>query len=351
MPPARLTDQASSAPPAKGAARKFSGTDKVAMILLILGDKYGAPVWQTLDDDEIRSISQSMSKLGTIEAEDIERVIFEFISKTSSGGALTGDYDSTEILLSKLLPKDRASAIMEEIRGPSGRNMWQKLSNIQDAVLANYLKNEYPQTVAVILSRIKTDHAARVLAIMPDDFALDVINRMLRLENVQKDVLDRIEETLRSEFIGNLSTSHRRDAHELMAEVFNSFDRQTESRFLTALDDKNRESAGKIRQLMFTFDDLVKLDPGSIQTLLRGTDKEILAIALKGASESVRDFFFGNMSSRAAKNLTDEIGGLGPLRLKQIDDAQSKMVQTAKDLASKGEITITKNRAEDELVY
>jgi flagellar motor switch protein FliG len=333
------------------APRKVTGIDKAAMVLLVLGDRYGAPIWAALDDDEIRMVSQAMSQLGNIDAQDVERILGEFIGKMSVGGAITGDLDRTEILLGKLLPKDRAALIMEEIRGPGGRNMWQKLSNIQDQVLANFLKNEYPQTVAVILSKIRTDHAARVLGILPDDFALDVVMRMLKMEAVQKDVLDRIEETLRSEFIGNLSLTHRRDAHEMMAEVFNSFDRQTEMRFLTALDEKNRESSGRIRALMFTFDDLVKLDPQSIQVLLRNTDKEIMAIALKGASEPVRNFFLGNMSTRAAKNLTDDMGGLGPLRLKQIDDAQSKMVAAAKDLAAKGEIVITKNRAEDELVY
>jgi flagellar motor switch protein FliG len=331
--------------------RKLTGPEKVAIVLLVLGERYGAPIWQALDDDEIRTISLAMSQLGAIDSDDVERVIAEFMSKMSAGGAVTGDFDRTEILLSKLLPKDRAAAIMEEIRGPAGRNMWQKLSNIQDQVLANYLKNEYPQTVAVILSKIKTDHAARVLAILPEEFALDVVGRMLRMEAVQKDVLDRIEETLKTEFIGNLSLTHRRDAHELMAEVFNSFDRQTELRFLTALDEKNRDSAARIRALMFTFDDLVKLDPGSIQMLLRSTEKDVLAVALKGASEAVRDFFLSNMSSRASKNLADEMGAMGPLRLKQIDEAQTKMVQTAKDLAAKGEIIISKNRAEDELVY
>ncbi len=351
MPPVPRLPEGNDAGGAKGGPRKLSGVDKAAIMLLVLGDRYGAPIWSSLEDDEIRMVSQSMSQLGTLEAGDVERIIGEFISKMSVGGALTGDLDRTEILLSKLLPKDRAALIMEEIRGPGGRNMWQKLSNIQDQVLANFLKNEYPQTVAVILSKIRTDHAARVLGILPDDFALDVVLRMLKMEAVQKDVLDRIEETLRSEFIGNLSLTHRRDAHEMMAEVFNSFDRQTEMRFLTALDEKNRDSAGRIRALMFTFDDLVKLDPQSIQILLRNTDKEVLAVALKGASEPVRNFFLGNMSTRAAKNLSEDMGGLGPLRLKQIDDAQSKMVAVAKDLAAKGEIVITKNRAEDELVY
>jgi flagellar motor switch protein FliG len=331
--------------------KPMSGAEKAAIIMLVLGEKHGAKVWPLLDDDEIRTISLAMSQLGSIDANVVETLLNDFVSKMSASGAVTGDFDRTESLLAKLLPKERAEGIMSEIRGPAGRNMWQKLSNVQDAVLANYLKNEYPQTVAVILSKIKPDQAARVLGILPDDFAMDVVQRMLKMEAVSKDVLERIEETLKSEFISNLSMSSRRDSHEQMAEIFNAFDRQTETRFLGSLDERSRDSAQRIRSLMFTFDDLLKLDPASVQTLLRGVDKDTLAMALKGASENARVFFLGNMSSRAAKNLEDEMGGLGPVRLKEVDDAQQKMVLMTKDLAAKGDIMISKNRAEDELVY
>jgi flagellar motor switch protein FliG len=344
-------EQARQSAAALKAPRALKGPEKAAIVLLTLGEKYGAPVWGLLDDDEIRTISLAMSQLGSIDADMVEQLLMEFVSKMSLSGAVTGDFDRTEGLLAKLLPKDRADAIMGEIRGPAGRNMWQKLSNVQDQVLASYLKNEYPQTVAVILSKIKPDHAARVLGILPDDFAVDVVQRMLRMEAVSKEVLERIEETLKAEFISNLSISSRRDSHEQMAEIFNSFDRQTETRFLSALDERSRDSAARIRSLMFTFDDLVKLDPASIQTLLRNVEKDVLAIALKGASEPVRNFFLGNMSTRAAKNLQDEMDSLGPVRLKDVDDGQTKMVNIAKDLANKGDIMISKNRAEDELIY
>jgi flagellar motor switch protein FliG len=240
---------------------------------------------------------------------------------------------------------------MEEIRGPAGRNMWEKLSNVQEQVLANYLKNEYPQTVAVILSKLRPEHAARVLSILPEELALDVVARMLKMEAVQKEVIERVENTLRTEFMSNLSQTRRRDAHEVMAEIFNNFDRQTETRFMTALEEANRESAERIKNLMFTFDDLVKLDNGSAQTLMRHVDKDKLGVALKGASEAVRQFFLSNMSARAGKMLIDDMGALGPVRLRDVDEAQALLVNLAKDLAAKGEIMITKSRADEELVY
>jgi len=337
--------------PTAGSTRALSGPERAAVLMLALGDQHGENVWKLLDDDELRTLSVTMSSLGTVEAEAVEALLLEFVGLLSASGALLGNYDATERLLQKYLPPDRVSNIMEEIRGPAGRNMWEKLSNVQEQVLANYLKNEYPQTVAVVLSKLKPEHAARVLAILPEETALDVVMRMLRMEAVQKDVLERVESTLRTEFMSNLSQTRRRDAHEVMAEIFNNFDRQTETRFLTTLEEQNRESAERIKQLMFTFDDLVKLDTGSAQTLMRHVDKDKLGIALKGATDAVRQFFLGNMSTRAAKMLVDEMKAIGPVRLRDVDEAQALLVNLAKDLAAKGEIMISKNRADEELVY
>src|SRR6202166_2377428 len=289
----------------KGA--KLSGPKRAAILMLALGEQYGGKVWSLLDDDEGRELSIHMSTLGTVEADVVEDLLLEFVSRMSESGALMGTFDATERLLQQYLPGDRVNGIMEEIRGPAGRNMWEKLSNVQEEVLANYLKNEYPQTTAVVLSKLKPEHAARVLAILPEDMALDVVNRMLRMEAVQKEVIERVEQTLRVEFMSNLSQTRRRDAHEVMAEIFNNFDRQTETRFMTSLEDDNRESAERIKALMFTFDDLVRLDTGSAPTLMRHIDKDKLAVALKSANEDVRGFFLSNMSSRAGKMLLDDI--------------------------------------------
>jgi len=334
-----------------GPARQLRGPERAAVLMLALGEQHGEKVWKLLDDDELRQLSIVMSTLGTVEAEAVESLMIEFVGRLSASGALLGNFDATERLLVQYLPSDRVSNIMEEIRGPAGRNMWEKLSNVQEQVLANYLKNEYPQTVAVVISKIKPEHAARVLAILPEDMALDVVNRMLRMEAIQKEVIERVEQTLRTEFMSNLSQTRRRDAHEVMAEIFNNFDRQTETRFITSLEEENRESAERIKALMFTFDDLVKLDAASAQTLMRHVDKDKLGVALKSANEEVRGFFLGNMSSRAGKMLLDDMAALGPVRLRDVDEAQALLVNLAKDLAAKGEIMLTKNRADDELVY
>ena len=329
----------------------MTGPQRAAVILLVLGEEHGRAIWEEFDDEEIRIITRAMAELGTVDSDQVEKLMLDFVGRLSSAGAITGSFDRTISLLEKILPTDQVALIMEEIRGPAGRNMWQKLGNIDAVVLANFLKNEYPQTIAVILSRIRPDHSANVLRNLPNELSIEVVSRMLRMESVQKEALDHIENTLRTEFVSTLTQTRRRDPHEMMAEIFNGFDRQTEMRFLAALDATNQESAERIRALMFTFEDLGKLDSAGLQTLMRQVDKDVLARALKGANEDMRAFFLGAMSQRAAKNLQDDMQGLGPLRLKEVDEAQMKMVTLAKDLAEKGEIIISKGNAEDELVY
>lgn len=331
--------------------RGLTGPEKAAVLMLSLGEEHAARLFVFMDEEEIKELSQTMANLGTISASLVERLCVEFAEQISSTGSLTGTFDSTERLLMKVMDREKVDSIMEEIRGPAGRTMWEKLANVNETVLANYLKNEYPQTVAVVLSKVKSDHAARVLGLLPESFAMEVVMRMLRMEAVQKDVLDDVERTLRTEFMSNLAKTNRRDAHEMMAEIFNNLDRQTESKFIAALEERNRDSAERIKALMFTFEDLNRLDPSGVQTLLRAVEKDKLATALKGASQVLQDLFFSNMSERAGKIMREDMAAMGPVRLKDVDDAQIYMVTLAKDLAGKGEIIIAEGKGDDELVY
>lgn len=331
--------------------RSLTGSQKAALLLMSVGEQSASKLITMMHDDEIREISQTMSNLGTVSATVVERLFVEFADSISSTGTLTGTFESTERLLMKVMDKTKVDQIMEEIRGPAGRTMWDKLSNVNESVLANYLKNEYPQTVAVVLSKIKPDHASRVVALLPEAFAMEVIMRMLRMEAIQKDVIDDVERTLRNEFLSNLARASKRDAHELIAEIFNNLDRSTEQRFITALEERNRDSAEKVKSLMFTFEDLGKLDPGGVQTLMRGVDKAKLPVALKGASETLRDLFLSNMSERASKMLREDMAAMGPVRLKDVEEAQMSMVNLAKELAAKGELILADSKGEDELIY
>ncbi|MBW6398559.1 flagellar motor switch protein FliG [Roseomonas sp. HJA6] len=328
----------------------LSGAQKAATFMLAIGEDHAARLFSKMHEDEIRDISQAMAGLGMVPASAVEDLCREFADNLGQTGALVGSWETTERMLLKTLPRERVAQIMEEIRGPAGRTMWDKLGNVNEAVLANYLKNEYPQTVAVVLTKVKADHAARVLSLLPEGFSMEVIMRMLRMETVQKEALDGVEKTLKAEFMSNLARAQRRDAHEMMAEIFNNLDRQSETRILAALEERNRDAAERIRGLMFTFDDLARLDSAGVQVLMRAVPREQLTLALKGASETLRDLFLKNMSERASKMLKDDLANLGPVKLRDVDDAQGAIVLQAKDLAAQGQIQLQDGR-EDEMVY
>ena len=329
---------------------KMTGPQKAATFMLAVGEEHASKLFAMMHEDEIRDISQAMASLGTVPATAVEDLAREFTESIGQTGNLVGTWETTERMLLRTLPRERVSQIMEEIRGPAGRTMWDKLGNVNEAVLANYLKNEYPQTVAVDLTKVKSEHAARVLSMLPESFAMEVVMRMLRMESVQKEALEGVEKTLKAEFMSNLARAQRRDAHEMMAEIFNNLDRQSESRILAALEERNRDAAERIRALMFTFDDLVRLDGMGVQVLIRNVPKEQLLLALKGASENLRDLFFKNMSERAGKMFKEDLANLGPVRLREVDEAQAAVVVMAKDLAAQGQITLQEGR-EDEMVY
>ncbi len=331
--------------------RTLTGPEKAAIFLLALGEDYTAKVFEHMDDDEIMEISQTMANLGKVSANVVERLFIDFSEQMSSTNSLVGTMDSTERLLTRVMGKEKVDTIMEEIRGPAGRTMWEKLGNVNEEILANFLQKEYPQTVAVVMSKIQTDHAARVLALLPQNFALEVIHRMLRMEAVQKEVLEDVEKTLRSEFMSNLARTARRDSHELMADIFNNLERSVETKFMEELEKSAPESAEKIRSLMFTFEDLLKLDPSAIQTLIRAVDKDKLPAALKGATETLRDLFFSNMSERAAKIMKEDMAAMGPVRLKDVEESQQYIVSVTKELEGRGEIVISSGGEEDELIY
>ena len=329
---------------------KLTGGDKAAIMMLAVGEDYAAKVFAMLEDEEIRDLSQSMATLGSVDARTVERLFVEFANQISSGGSVRGTAAATQKLLLKVLPPEAVEAIMQDISGPSGRTVWEKLGNVNDTVLANFLKNEYPQTVAVVLSRIKADQSSRVIGLLPEALSRDVVVRMLKMETVSREVLDDVEQTLKTEFMANLGKSLKRDPHENMAEILNNMDRANLNRIMSTIEELVPDSAEKVKSLMFTFEDMKKLTTADIQVVLRSVDKDALAIALKGASEEQRTQFFQAMSERAVKLLRDEIDGMGPVRVKDVYEAQQRIVNTTKDLITNGQIELAEEGEGNELI-
>ncbi len=200
-------------------------------------------------------------------------------------------------------------------------------------------------------TKLTSEHAARVVAALPEGLSVDVIMRMLRMDPVQKEMLHEVEQTLKSEFMYNVSRSNRRDPHESMAEMFNGLDRSTEETLLNALDERAPDSTERIRALMFTFDHLANLLPASVGVIVRNADKRELALALKGSSEQMKQLFFASMTDRAAKLMREEMSAMGPVRSRDCEEAQSALVRLAKSLADQGQIVLIDPKNDSDLIY
>jgi flagellar motor switch protein FliG len=330
---------------------KLNGYQKAAILLLSIDEESAAKVFSIMGEEEIKGISFAMSNLGTVKQDTIDRLLFEFNTDISSAVSFIGNIETTEKLLEKVLGKDKVSQILEEISGPAGKNTWDKLKNVSEDILASYLKNEYPQTIAFIISKMNPAYGAKLLSTLPEELSFNVITRVLNMESVKKEVTDSVERVLRLEFISTLSRSQKNDTNQMLAEIFNNFDRANEAKFMGMLERKVPEAAEKIKSLMFTFDDIAKVSAPSIQNILRVIDKSKLAVALKGAKDEVKSLFISNMSQRAAQILEEDMQSMGPIRVKDVDEAQAAIILVVKDLINNGEVVISSGEDGDEFIY
>lgn len=319
---------------------QLTGIEKVAILLLTIPEESATGLFALMTDDEIKEISYAMSNLGHITPQLIDELLRSFNDEILGNTVFLGNLQTTERLLTKVLDKERAQSLIEEIKGPQGKNTWEKLGSVNEELLALYLHNEHPQTAALVISKISPEHAAKVLGNMDDQFAFDVLKRLLNIGSVKKEILERVEKILRAEFISSIGRTMKHDSFEMLADIFHNFDRTSESKYMGMLETTIPDAAQKIKDLMFTFDDMIKVDSKGLQIVLRNVDKHKLTIALKGASEAVRDAFLSNMSERAARIMLEEIESLGPTRVKEVDEAQAEIIRSVKDLIDKGEVAL-----------
>lgn len=313
----------------------------IGILFMALDEGRRQSLIQHLDDDEIRYISRIVANLGKISPDQVDRVIHRFNTELGNvPGALVGTAETTERMLRRLLPESKVSEIMDEICGPQGRTMWEKLANISPEVLATYLRTELAQTAAVVLAKLPAPHAARVLALLPDASADEIVLRMVRMDSIQKHVLTDIETTLQHEFINNMARSYDRDSSQIVAEILNRTDKTLLARLMSQIEAREPQTASRIRRIMFTFDDLVRVDPSTFGALVADCPADKLQVALSGASDKLKDLFLGSMSERAANMLRDEIETMPPQRRKTVEDAQGEIITIAKRLADEGRIFI-----------
>jgi flagellar motor switch protein FliG len=320
---------------------KLTGAQKAALIILSIPEEVSLKMLSMMNEEEIRQISINMSDLGWVSSEVIQDVASQFDEEVSKSSVLFGNLQNAEQLLEKAVGKDRASELISEVRGSSSsKTAWEKLGKVSEDMLANYLRNEHPQITALVLSKMPAENSAKILSIFDESLSFDIINRMLNITSIKKETLDKVEKILKSEFIITLGRTLKQDSFEMMAEVFNCFDRSTELKFMKLLEGYIPDAAEKIKNLMFTFEDFIRLDTRAIRSILMSVDKVKLIVALRGAKDDVKNLFLSSMSNRAANIIKEEIEALGPVRVKEVDEAQSFIVAVAKSLMVKGEIDL-----------
>ncbi|MGR3756503.1 MAG: flagellar motor switch protein FliG [Tranquillimonas sp.] len=314
--------------------RRLKGPEKAAILFLCLGEKRGSELMRNLDERDIQRITRAMTGLGVIPVNRVEEVMGEFSEAVRGGGGVVGSYAAAENLLKNFLPDGQVAEIMKEVRGPlRERDLWNRFSNLNEAVIANYLKGEHAQTAAAILSNVRPDVAARVLPLLGDEKMREITERMITMEAVPVHMMRHIEETIQADIMNEASQPTSTEVQQRMADLFNRLDQDAFESIAEVLEDRLPEAFASIKQKMFTFDDLMKLDPQSLAQVMRGADGSILPLALRGAKKEIRDYFLAALPARSREMLLDEMNTMGPVRGRDVRTAQSALVDTAKELA------------------
>ena len=333
---------------AAAVGRSYNGVERAAIILLSLNDDVAAEVLKVFDPEEVTQLSIAMVKLKALSLSSIDSVIDLFLESMKSQAFVTGGLEQAERLLLKVFSQDQVNSILAEVSNVTGDDIWRKLANVDRGLLVAYLKGEHPQTTALILSQLGPELGARLLRSFERSVASDVIDRMLRLQPVQSEGLNRVEEALRVEFLDANTKRRRQDRHSRMAEIFNNFDSRTEAELMEGLGRANPEAAEKVQHLMFTLKDLLRMDAASIQTIIQTADRDILSRALRMADEPIKLLFFANMSARAVKRLEDDWGGTPTPSRADTENSHVALLKSVKELLAKGEIRSGREREDDD---
>lgn len=322
--------------------QRLTGAERAAVLFLGLPQEHITKLMDLLNEDEIRTLSRTMSSLGKVPPAMVEAVYAEFADSLNTGGSVIGSHQTTERLLrSVLIGRDElVDSIIQEISGPPKSNTWERVTTVEAKALAEYLGREHPQVAAVVLSQLFADYAAQVLSQLPQDKAADIMIRLLEVPNVNREIMDDIERALRNDLGMDLAHDRRKDPHSNMADLIGRVNSDTEARLMSSLETVSPEHAAKVRKFMFTFADLVKISQSSIQALLQECDKSRLAVALKLSDDATRQKFLQNMSERQAKMFREELEGGGPPKKPEVEEAQKEIVLLAKALSAAGLLSL-----------
>jgi len=325
---------------------EFSESDrKAAVLLMALGEEASTQVFKSLNPKDVLKLGTIMSKLGNVDKDEVRASLSDFLSITKSQTSLGMDNeDMLRRTLNEALGEDVAGGIIDKILLGQNTKGLETLKWIGSRSVAEVVKNEHPQTIAIVLDYLDAKEAAEVLALLPERLQHDIVMRIACLETIHPGALNELNKMLEEQLSGNASIkSTVAGGKKNAAEILNFVDTIMEKRIIEKMDEMDSDVTENIKDLMFVFDDLKFIEDKAMQVIMRGADMKEVTIALKGADDAIQDKFFKNMSRRAAEGLRDDIENSGTLRLTDIEEAQKSILSVARDLEEKGEIYLGKS--------
>ncbi|BDQ36893.1 flagellar motor switch protein FliG [Pseudodesulfovibrio nedwellii] len=322
----------------------FSGPQKTAIVLLALGEKFTAEVFKKMERNEIAAVSKAMLDTDSVPKEEVLDVLKEYNEALAYGAELlVGGPEQVKRLLTKSLDAETAKYIMDSLDLDTGPTPFQELENVSPRILAQILRNEHPQTLALILGHLHPDQAAELIQNLPAGVRAEVLMRLAKLEAVAEEMLMEVDKVLQSQLIAMGGKEGKKvGGVNSVAEILNAVDRNTEEEVLSEIEEESTQMAEDIRNLMFVFEDVKGIDDIAIRELLKEVSNEDLTVALKGASEDLRDKFFKNLSERASAMIKEDLEIMPPKKLSDVEAAQQSIVKTVRRLEDEGKIVISR---------
>ncbi|MBG0791390.1 MAG: flagellar motor switch protein FliG [Desulfovibrionaceae bacterium] len=322
----------------------YSGPQKTAIVLLALGEKFTAEVFKRMERNEIAAVSKAMLETDSVPKEEVLAVLKEYNEALAYGAELlVGGADQVKRLLTKSLDAETAKYIMDSLELDTGPTPFQELENVSPRILAQILRNEHPQTLALILGHLHPDQAAELIQNLPAGVRAEVLMRLAKLEAVAEEMLMEVDKVLQSQLIAMGGKEGKKvGGVNSVAEILNAVDRNTEEEVLSEIEEESAQMAEDIRNLMFVFEDVKGIDDVAIRELLKEVSNDDLTVALKGASEDLRDKFFKNLSERASTMIKEDLEIMPPKKLSEVEAAQQSIVKTVRRLEDEGKIVISR---------
>ncbi|MCJ2165920.1 MULTISPECIES: flagellar motor switch protein FliG [unclassified Pseudodesulfovibrio] len=322
----------------------FSGPQKTAIVLLALGEKFTGEVFKRMERNEIAAVSKAMLDTDSVPKEEVLQVLKEYNEALTYGAdLLVGGPEQVKRMLIQSLDAETAKYIMDSLDIDTGPTPFQELQNVSPRILAQILRNEHPQTLALILGHLHPDQAAELIQNLPAGVRAEVLMRLAKLEAVAEEMLMEVDKVLQSQLIAMGGKEGKKvGGVNAVAEILNAVDRNTEEEVLSEIEEESTQMAEDIRNLMFVFEDVKGVDDIAIRELLKEVSNEDLTVALKGASEDLRDKFFKNLSERASAMIKEDLEIMPPKKLSEVEAAQQSIVKTVRRLEDEGKIVISR---------